>query len=152
MFCPLTHWLLRWLDFWGLPELKQSGTSRFSGSDTKRGNTKLLVPWPWCEEVPVLEASHTNHGFIQILGLLPVGVSELTDHWLQGFWVRPVQYEVLQESGKSVNNSAGWTPNETSLRRKSHLAAAKVSATQASLFWVTRTASSTFSSISGFPA
>lgn len=44
--------------------------------------------------------SHTDHSFIQILGMLPVRVSELFQHQLQGCWIRPVQNEVLQEPGK----------------------------------------------------
>lgn len=118
LYCVL---LLRWLlwSAWTKAEWDES----FQYRAQKKGNTKLLshdsVPWLWCDEEPVLEAPHTNHGSIQILGLLPVGVSELTDHWLQGCWIRPIKYEVFQESGKSVYNSVVWTPNETSLRRNS---------------------------------
>lgn len=48
----------------------------------------------------MLQASHTNHCFVQILGLFSVWVTELNEHRLQSFWIRTIQDKVLQESGK----------------------------------------------------
>lgn len=51
----------------------------------------------------MLQASHTDDGFVQILRLLPVRVTELTENRVQGFWIRTIQDEMLQEPGKYVN-------------------------------------------------
>ncbi|TNN53624.1 hypothetical protein EYF80_036198 [Liparis tanakae] len=48
------------------------------------------------------QASHTNDCFVQILGLLPVGVTELVQHRVQGFGIRTVQDEMLQEPEEIV--------------------------------------------------
>lgn len=40
---------------------------------------------------------HTNDCLVQILRLLSVWVAELIEHSVQGFWIRTIEDEVLQE-------------------------------------------------------
>lgn len=48
----------------------------------------------------MVQVSHTNDCFVQILGLLSVRVTELIEHRVQGFWIRTIQDEMLKKPGK----------------------------------------------------
>ena len=47
-------------------------------------------------------ASHTNHSFVQVLGLLPLWVSQLIKHRIHCIWIRTVQDKILQEPLKYI--------------------------------------------------
>lgn len=61
---------------------------------------KCLNPMTQSCDCNVVLMSHTSDGFVQVLGLLSVLVIELTEHSIQGIWIRTIQDEMLQKPGE----------------------------------------------------
>lgn len=107
--------------------------------------------------------SLTNDCPVQLLRVLSLWVSHLSQYCIQNIGIWTIQNEMLQKPNKDRRKNGQYSPLNNSLTvldqtvftvftTISHRAATSVSATHMSLFWVTRMAFSTFSSISGRPA
>lgn len=97
----------------------------------------------------------TNDSLVQLLRIRSIGVIQLSQNCIQSVGIWTIHNEMLQKPNVAQTKSDRWIEACNSLAChdvSTYLAAASVTATHISLFWVTRMAFSTFSSISGRPA